>query len=78
MPYMKSLSLMVQKLWPRLKFFATEPQTDRTKTRCPRISFRGHKNLMIFIPAEMHIHDLNLQTCLTFSGLKFTNPMAID
>ena len=41
MPNMKSLSLTVQKLWPRLKgfFFATESQTvrvtDRT-TRAPR------------------------------------------
>ena len=45
MPNRKSLSLMVQKLWPRLKFFATELQTDRTKTRCPRIPFKGHKNM---------------------------------
>ena len=41
---LKSLSLMVQKLWPRLKSFATESQTDRTKTRCPPIPFTGHKN----------------------------------
>ena len=29
MPHMKSLSLTVWKLWPRLKFFTTESQTDR-------------------------------------------------
>ena len=52
MPNMTSLSVMAQKLWPRLKFFATDRQTDRVtdrqtdrpKTRCPRISFRGHKH----------------------------------
>ena len=45
MPNMKSLSLKVQKIWPRLKFFfATDRHTDRAKTRCP---FRGHKNRAI-------------------------------
>ena len=38
MPNMKSLSLMVQKLWPRLNFFLPQNDrqtiTDRTKTRC--------------------------------------------
>ena len=49
---MKALALMVLKLWPRLKFFVdrkterqkdrqTEGQTDRTKTRCPRIFDTG-------------------------------------
>ena len=44
---MKSLSLTVQKLWPRLKFFwpQSHRQTERTKTRCPRIPFQGHKNI---------------------------------
>ena len=49
MPKMKSLPLKVQKLWPRLKFFA-KSQTDRTKTRCPRIPFRGHnKTRHVFV-----------------------------
>ena len=43
MPNMKSLHLTVQKLWTRLKFLATESQTDRTKTICPRFHSGGIK-----------------------------------
>ena len=43
MPNMKSLSLTVQKFWPRLKLFLPQShrQTDRAKTKCSRIPFRG-------------------------------------
>ena len=33
MPNMTSLSVMAQKLWPRLKFLATDRQTDRVTDR---------------------------------------------
>ena len=42
MPDMKSLSLTVQKLWPRLKFLPRSHSQD--KNRCPWIPFQGHKN----------------------------------
>ena len=32
------------KLTAKVKVFATESQTERTKLRCPRIPFREHKN----------------------------------
>ena len=44
MPNMKSLSLIVQKLGPRLKFFCnriTDRQSDCIKTRCTQIPFGG-------------------------------------
>ena len=48
MPNMKSLSLMVQKLWPRLKYFlATESQTDRQKKKLDAPEF--HSRGIIFI-----------------------------
>ena len=55
MPNMKSLSLSltVQKLWPRLKLFTTESQTDlqsqtdrQNKNQMRRIPFRGHKKVI--------------------------------
>ena len=41
MPYMKSLTLTVQKLKQMLKL-TKDRQTDRTKTICPDHSIRGH------------------------------------
>ena len=46
MPYMKSVSLTVQNLWPRLKFFATESQTDRQKLDAPN-SILGLKKCIL-------------------------------
>ena len=53
MPNMKSLSLMVQKLWPRLKLFATDRNTIRQDTQngtgqnlpvdAPKLHSRGIK-----------------------------------
>ena len=40
---MKYLSLTVQKLWPRLKYFCLRVTARHDKTRCPRTPFRGHK-----------------------------------
>ena len=42
MPNMRSLSLLVQKLWPRLEFYFT---TDRQiNIKILRIPFRGHRH----------------------------------
>ena len=48
MPNMKSLSLTVQTLWPRLMFCL--PQTDRTMTRCTEFHSRGILNTKLGIP----------------------------
>ena len=33
----------------KVKVFATDKHTDRTKTRCPRFSFQGHKNVDLIV-----------------------------
>ena len=45
MPSMKSLSLTVQKLWPRLKFFATESHTGQKLDAWGIKKFRNLKYL---------------------------------
>ena len=65
MPNRKSLSHTVQKLWPRMKCFATESQTDwitdgQDKNYMPRIPFPGIKSsisiLYPFITLRMNTH----------------------
>ena len=55
-PKMRFPSLTVQKLWPRLKFIATDIHTYRQKKRYPWIVFWGHKKtftipLFLSVPA---------------------------
>ena len=54
MPNMKSLSLIDQKLWPRLKF-----------TRCPKIPFRWHKKLFSMFYICWWLYTKLLDTCVT-------------
>ena len=63
---MKSLYLIVQKLWPRLKVChrVTDRQTDRTKTRCPRISFHGHKNTLRSAQMKHNIYKHKTQSLI--------------
>ena len=38
------VSFMIYKLLSKNKFCYSQTITDRSKTRCPRIPFKGHKN----------------------------------
>ena len=64
MPNMKYLSLTVQKLWPRFKFFfgtesgrQSQRQTDWTRTRCPE--FRSGGIQIIFELNEVTVININ-------------------
>ena len=89
MPSIKALSVKVQKLWPRLKFFVTDRQTDRRmRFNVPTLSRKWETTSTLTVwetyatnvnltNLKVHVIIFPIPLYLTVYSAFFTRPLSI-